>query len=260
MHLILTGATGLVGSGILDAMIKNKAVTKISILSRRPVGMADAAHDPRINVILHNDFTSYPPSVLDQLRDAQGCVWALGVSQNQVTEPEYVEITKTYALNAATAFQSLDETKKQPFNFIFISGHGATFTPGRLTPLFGRVKGETELALAEMRRRNPLLRASTARPCAIDWTRHEAIWPFMPRQEGYKAGLMGRGILAAIRVGYKSLSAPTEELGRFVTDMALGRYEGEEGVQVAKKAGVEVLEGGFQVVDNASFRKLSGLD
>lgn len=84
MHLILTGATGLVGSSVLDAMLKNTSVSKISILSRRPVRMADDAKDPRVRVITHQDFTSYGPEVMDQLKGADGCVWALGISQTQV--------------------------------------------------------------------------------------------------------------------------------------------------------------------------------
>jgi uncharacterized protein YbjT (DUF2867 family) len=84
MHLILTGATGLVGSGVLDAMLKSKEITKISILSRRPVPMA--AGDPRVNVITHSDFTRYSSGVLEQLQGASGVVWALGISQLKVTE------------------------------------------------------------------------------------------------------------------------------------------------------------------------------
>lgn len=87
MHLLLTGATGLVGSGVLDAMIKMKEVSKITILSRRPVRMAEDAHDPRIHVILHQDFDKYDlndTQLWSQIRDATGCVWALGISQNQV--------------------------------------------------------------------------------------------------------------------------------------------------------------------------------
>ncbi len=86
MHLILTGATGLVGSGVLDAMIKMKNVTKISILSRRPVKMADDAKDPRINVIIQKDFEKYDQEVLDKLAGATGCVWALGISQSAVSQ------------------------------------------------------------------------------------------------------------------------------------------------------------------------------
>lgn len=84
MHLILTGATGLVGTAVLDAMLKTKGVSKISILSRRPVKMAEDAKDPRVNVIIHKDFEKYDPGLLAQLKDASGCVWALGISQTQV--------------------------------------------------------------------------------------------------------------------------------------------------------------------------------
>lgn len=84
MHLILTGATGLVGSGVLDAMLKTKQVSKITILSRRAVRMADDAKDPRVQVILHQNFEKYDASLLSQIKDANGCVWALGISQNQV--------------------------------------------------------------------------------------------------------------------------------------------------------------------------------
>jgi NAD dependent epimerase/dehydratase family enzyme len=86
MHLILTGATGLIGSGVLDAMINMSNVTKISILSRRPVAMAEAVKDPRVNVIIHKDFESYDDELLEKLKDASGCVWALGISQNAVTK------------------------------------------------------------------------------------------------------------------------------------------------------------------------------
>lgn len=84
MHLILTGATGLVGSAVLDAMIKTKDITKISIISRRPIKMAEDARDPRINVIIHKDFATYDDELLDKVADATGCVWALGISQSQV--------------------------------------------------------------------------------------------------------------------------------------------------------------------------------
>lgn len=74
MHLILTGATGLVGSAVLDAMLGIKEISKISVLSRRPVKMAEDAKDPRVNVIIHKDFEQYDAELLDKLRGAEGCV------------------------------------------------------------------------------------------------------------------------------------------------------------------------------------------
>jgi uncharacterized protein YbjT (DUF2867 family) len=84
MHLILTGATGLVGSAVLDAMLRTSEITRISILARRSVAMADQAKDPRVHVIPHADFGAYGPDVLGQLQGANGVIWALGVSQTKV--------------------------------------------------------------------------------------------------------------------------------------------------------------------------------
>lgn len=86
MHLILTGATGLCGGAVLDAMVRMKDVTKISIISRRPVKMAEDLKDPRINVIIHKDFEKYDAALLSQLQGAKGCVWSLGISQNLVSK------------------------------------------------------------------------------------------------------------------------------------------------------------------------------
>lgn len=83
VHLILTGATGLVGSAVLHHMLGDAAVSRVSILSRRPVDMAKG-HEDKVKVIIHKDFSKYDQAVLEQLKDAQGCVWALGVSQNDV--------------------------------------------------------------------------------------------------------------------------------------------------------------------------------
>lgn len=82
MHLVLTGATGLVDTAVLDAMIRTKDITKITVLSRRPVKFTD----DRINVIIHKDFASYDHELLDKLRGAQACVWALGISQTEVSK------------------------------------------------------------------------------------------------------------------------------------------------------------------------------
>ena len=83
--MILTGATGLVGSAVLDAMIKMKDITKISILSRRPVKMAEDSKESRIKVTIHKDFENYGTELLKQLKGANGCVWALGTAQSQVS-------------------------------------------------------------------------------------------------------------------------------------------------------------------------------
>ena len=85
MHIILTGATGLVGSAILHHMLSlpSGQIDKISILTRKPVPLAEG--HPHVNVIFHQDFSTYPREILDQLTGADGCVWALGTSVSLVS-------------------------------------------------------------------------------------------------------------------------------------------------------------------------------
>jgi len=86
MQTVLTGATGLVGSAVLSHMLSLPAsqISKIHILSRKPVPLA--GNDSRVNIILHEDFSSYPNHVLEQFKDAKGIVWALGISVNDVSK------------------------------------------------------------------------------------------------------------------------------------------------------------------------------
>ncbi|KAG5664639.1 hypothetical protein KAF25_008373 [Fusarium avenaceum] len=246
MHLILTGATGLVGSGVLDAMLKSKDITKISILSRKPVPMA--ADDPRVNVILHKDFAKYEPQVLEQLQGANGVVWALGISQLKVTKEEYVTITKDYTLAAVKAFSSL-VTAKEPFRFIYVSGLGATFNPTYFTPIFGRVKGETEKELSELR--TPQFHIESVRPAGVDASNHDAIKPHIPNP-----GMLLNATLffmrPLMRTVLNSLHSPTEQLGPFLAGMAMGKYDKQLD---AGGEGIANLNGS-RILENLAFRRL----
>lgn len=95
MHLILTGATGLVGASVLSTMLAHESISRVSILSRRPVAMAEG--HPKAKVIIHEDFKSYPPTLLEELKDAHGIVWALGCSQHDV-DKEYAIPAILYSL------------------------------------------------------------------------------------------------------------------------------------------------------------------
>lgn len=165
---------------------------------------------------------------------------------------QYVKITKDFTLRAAEAFQTLG-TETQPFNFVYVSAFGATLQPGRFTPIFSRVKGETETALAEMRKANPAFRSSSIRPAGIDATFHYAIKPYLPTP-GLLQSLLLPPTRALIRDFWKSAESPTEPLGRFMTEMAMGKWDSKyNGV------GIEKL-GQFPVLENTAFRRLAGLD
>ncbi|KAF7561959.1 hypothetical protein G7046_g2183 [Stylonectria norvegica] len=252
MHIILTGATGLVGSGVLDAMLKAKDITKISILSRRPVKMADDAKDPRVNVILHKDFEKYDSAILKQLQGAKGCVWALGISQTQVGKEEYVKITKDFTLAAATAFATLSTSENDPFRFVYVSGEGATQTPGMFSAIFARIKGETEQALADMTAEIPTLQAYSARPGFVDPAVHSAILPYIPAP-GLAKRLADVALGPPIKMFYSALHSPTEPLGKFFTQVAMGKLDSKMEGNGAFKLGPS------WIVYNVGIRRMMGL-
>ena len=82
-HIILTGCTGTAGSAVLARCIASSSISRISVLSRRPVKQATGVD--KVNVIIHKDFKVYPNDLLEQLKGAVGCVWALGVPAAQVS-------------------------------------------------------------------------------------------------------------------------------------------------------------------------------
>ena len=119
-------------------------MAKVTALTRRAPNLT---HD-KLDVILHSDFSSYPPELLEKLRGHDGVIWDLGTSSNGISKEEYTKITQEYALAAAKAFSTLG-TPGRPFTFAHLSGAGATWKASS-GPLFARVKGRTEKQLVQL--------------------------------------------------------------------------------------------------------------
>ena len=73
MKVILTGTTGFVGAEVLRQCLLYPSITSLVVLSRRPLSTAPT--DPKLKVVILEDFTSYPPQVVDELKDADACIW-----------------------------------------------------------------------------------------------------------------------------------------------------------------------------------------
>lgn len=134
-----------------------------------------------------------------------------------------------------------------------MSGNGATTEPGRFSSLFARVKGEVEVALAEMRRANPNFHVISARPAAVDPSAHDAIKPYIPTPPLLLRMLMP--VLGPpVRTFYKGFHSPTEPLGRVLTELAMGRYKDQF------VAGRDIQKiGEFPILENTVLRRLAGL-
>lgn len=71
MKVILTGSTGFVGREVLEQCLKNPSVTTIVALSRRDI----ACPDPKLKVVILDNFLEYPDSIVREFDGAEACIW-----------------------------------------------------------------------------------------------------------------------------------------------------------------------------------------
>lgn len=246
-HLVLTGPTGLVGSAVLDAMLCSTSVSKVTLLSRREVPQAQAhANKSKATTIVHTDYLSYPSSLLSQIDDADGCVWAQGISVNQVDKENYQRITVEYPLSFARAIINDESRGSRPFTFVYVSGEGATTTPGALTARFGRVKGEAESALLELSKAHPNFKIWNVRPGGVDPTEHHEIKQFLPTYNSWLKNLE-RSSFPLVRAIYPSIMTPTKGMSEVFTKLATGEIENVPGKGVS---------GEGRTLNNVALRRL----
>jgi uncharacterized protein YbjT (DUF2867 family) len=140
INAIITGATGMVGKGVLLECIDSPDVDSILIITRRPTGIK---HN-KVKEIVHPDFFDLA-ALKDQIVQYNTCYFCAGITSAGKTEREYRKIT--YDLTLAFAKSLVDINPE--ITFCYVSGAGTDSTEkGR--SMWARVKGETENALLKM--------------------------------------------------------------------------------------------------------------
>ncbi|KAK6513549.1 hypothetical protein TWF281_005172 [Arthrobotrys megalospora] len=240
-HIILTGATGLAGSAILHYCLASPLVSRVSILSRRAV--EQGRDNPKVNVIIHEDFKTYPPEVLASLSDAAGCIWAQGISAIGMKESDYTEITVEYPLAAAQAFAAMNT--ERPFNFIYVSGDRAD-PSGRYPQMWSRVKGRAETLLLDLSKADPHFSVYNVRPAVMDpgnnWTAQ--------RSKTTRDNIL-RGVVKVLEPLAPSQVSPLGKLSEVLVSLATG-----DGAPVPEGKGV--LEEGRTIL-NTALRRMAGV-
>jgi uncharacterized protein YbjT (DUF2867 family) len=203
LRVILFGATGMVGEGVLRACLADPQVTTILSISRRPGGL----QDPKLQEILHQDFYDYR-SLEGRLSGYNACLFTLGVSSVGMQEADYRRVTYDLTLAAAEAV-----LKANPgMSFAYITGAG-TDSSEQGSSMWARVKGATENKLLGM----GFLHATMFRPGGIQpwpgvrpkspWVRalYALLDPFFPfliqrfPQALTSSERLGRAMLKAVR-------------------------------------------------------------
>lgn len=134
MNVIITGATGMVGEGVLHECLQSPDITTVLLISRKPSGITH----PRLKEIIHSDFFELS-SIEGQLSGYDACYFCLGVSAIGMNEEDYYRMTYTLTLYIA---QVLSKANPEMV-FCYVSGSGTDSSEkGRV--MWARVKGKTE--------------------------------------------------------------------------------------------------------------------
>jgi uncharacterized protein YbjT (DUF2867 family) len=140
IDLIITGATGMVGEGVLRECLQHPGVRKILAISRRLCGISH----PKLSEIIHKDFLDIT-SLENLLKGYNACFFCLGVSSVGMKKEEYFKVTYTLTMNFAGTLARLNPD----MIFCYISGAGTDSTgKGKLS--WARVKGKTENDLIKL--------------------------------------------------------------------------------------------------------------
>jgi uncharacterized protein YbjT (DUF2867 family) len=140
IKVIITGATGMVGEGVLLECLENHQVAEVLVINRKPGGVSH----PKLREIIHPDFFDLAP-LEGKLAGFDACFFCLGISSVGVSAEEYRHITYDLTLNLARML-----VKSNPeLTFCYVTGAGADSSEkGRVA--WARIKGETENALLRL--------------------------------------------------------------------------------------------------------------
>lgn len=202
MRVILFGATGMVGQGVLRECLADPGVEQVLAVSRSPTGQ----QHPKLTELLHQDFTDFG-AVAAKFAGFDACFFCLGVSSAGMKEAEYRRVTYDFTLAAAQAL-----VKVSPgMTFIYVSGAGTDST-GEGRSMWARVKGQTENALLQL----PFKAAYMFRPGLIQ------PGPRIVSKTALYRALYAvlAPVVPLVRAVAPNLVTSTEELGRAMINVA----------------------------------------
>jgi uncharacterized protein YbjT (DUF2867 family) len=137
MNIVLFGATGMIGQGVLRECLQDSDVERVLSIGRAKTGQ----QHPKLREIVHDNFVDFS-SIESELSGYDACFFCLGVSSAGMSEQAYRRITYDFTLAAARALARASPA----MTFIYVSGTGTDSTErGRV--MWARVKGATENAV-----------------------------------------------------------------------------------------------------------------
>lgn len=138
IRAIITGASGMVGEGVLHECLQSPDVEQVLVVGRKPCGTTH----PKLKEIIHSDFFDVS-AIRNELTGYNACYFCLGVTSIGKDETEYTKYTYTLTLH----FAEVVSKQNADMVFCYVSGSG-TNEQGK--QMWARVKGKTESDLMKL--------------------------------------------------------------------------------------------------------------
>ena len=195
MNVLIFGATGMVGQGVLRESLLDPQVQIVQTVGRSVTGR----QHPKLHELQHQDLTRYG-SLDHQLSGFDACFFCLGISSAGLKEGEYERVTYDITLAAGEALSRLNPQ----MTFIYVSGAG-TDSSERGRSMWARVKGRTENALLRL----PFKAAYMFRPGFI-----EPLHGARSKTAAYRIFYaVARPLLPLLRNAFPNSVLTTEQIG-----------------------------------------------
>jgi uncharacterized protein YbjT (DUF2867 family) len=140
MNVLILGATGMVGQGVMRECLLDAGVARVVTLGRHATGNAH----PKVREIVHADLFHLQP-IEQELTGLDACFYCLGATAAGKSEREYARINYDMTLAVAETLVRVDPD----MTFVYVSGMGTDGTERGRT-MWARVKGRTENALLRL--------------------------------------------------------------------------------------------------------------
>jgi hypothetical protein len=203
---IITGATGMVGEGVLFECLNNGNVEKVLVIGRKTCGYSD----PKLKEIIHKDFFDLSP-VRSELEGYNACFFCLGVSSVRMKEAEYNNLTYNLTMTLARVLSELNPG----MTFCYVSGAGTDSTE-KGKRMWARVKGRTENDLKKL----PFRQVFNFRPAFI-----RTFLPVKPTQTYYRTYKSVQWMFPVIKLLFPNSVSELQDIAMAMINVTMKGYE-----------------------------------
>ena len=206
MKVLIFGATGMVGQGVLRECLLDPEIESVQTIGRA----ATAAKHAKLREVVHADMFNYA-AIETSLRGFDACFFCLGVTSAGKSEADYTHLTYDLTLAAAKALAPLNPQ----MTFVYVSGRG-TDSSEKGSLMWARVKGHTENDLLRL----PFKAAYMFRPGVIQPLHGERA-----KVAAYRIlYTVTKPLLSLLRLLFPNMIVTTEEMGRAMIHVARRGY------------------------------------